>query len=35
MTFEDTTKTLEAEEIDKVIKSILTRLERELNAKLR
>ena len=35
MTFEDATKTLEAEEIDKVIKSILTRLERELNAKLR
>ena len=35
MTFEDSTKTLEAEEIDKVIKQILNRLEKELNAKLR
>ncbi|MCR5231413.1 MAG: phenylalanine--tRNA ligase subunit beta [Acholeplasmatales bacterium] len=35
MTFEDSTKTLEAEEIDKVINQILNRLDRELNAKLR
>ena len=31
----DSTKTLEAEEIDKVINQILNRLDRELNAKLR
>lgn len=35
MTFEDSTKTLEAEEIDKVIQQILNRLDKELNAKLR
>ena len=35
MTFEDSTKTLEAQEVDKVINSILNRLDRELGAKLR
>ncbi|MBQ3253085.1 MAG: phenylalanine--tRNA ligase subunit beta, partial [Acholeplasmatales bacterium] len=35
MTFEDSTKTLETQEVDKVIQSVLNRLEREIGAKLR
>ena len=35
MTFEDPTKTLEAQEVDKVIHQVLNRLEREIGAKLR
>ena len=35
MTFEDPTKTLEAQEVDKVINQVLNRLEREIGAKLR
>ena len=35
MTFEDPTKTLEAQEVDKVIQQVLNRLEREIGAKLR
>ncbi len=35
MTFEDPTKTLATEEVDKVISQVLNRLEREIGAKLR
>ncbi|MGM9969862.1 MAG: phenylalanine--tRNA ligase subunit beta [Anaeroplasma sp.] len=35
LTFEDSTKTLEAQEVDKVINSIINRLSRELDARLR
>lgn len=35
LTFEDSTKTLEAQEVDKLINQILNRLDRELGAKLR
>lgn len=35
MIFEDSTKTLEAQEVDKIVESILKRLEREINARLR
>ena len=35
ITFEDSTKTLETEEVDKLVDRIVKRLEREVNAKLR
>ena len=35
LTFEDSTKTLEAQEVDKLIQSLVNRLQRELNARLR
>lgn len=35
ITFEDTTKTMEAEDVDKIVKKIVTRIERELGGKLR
>ena len=35
ITFEDSTKTLETQEVDKLVDRIVKRLEREVNAKLR
>lgn len=35
ITFEDSTKTMETEEVDKLVDKIIKRLEREVNAKLR
>ena len=35
MIFEDATKTLETQDVDKIINSIVNRLSRELGAKLR